>query len=113
MRKFFCDCGNRLFYENTQCLACSREVSWCPVCSTLTALDDGGPGLRCARCGTALWKCANRIEHEVCNRSVVAPSVGEPADPRRCDCCRYNDTIPDLAVPGNLEHWRMLEQAHA
>jgi hypothetical protein len=28
-----------------------------------------------------------------------------------CDCCRFNDTIPDLSVAGNWEKWRRLEAA--
>jgi hypothetical protein len=28
-----------------------------------------------------------------------------------CDCCRFNDTIPDLSVPGNLQMWYRLEAA--
>ncbi len=111
MRRFVCDCGNHLFFENTECLACGREVSWCPVCQTLTALNTTGPGRHCTLCNTELWKCANWINHEVCNRSVVAQSGSAAAGTLLCDCCRYNDTIPDLGVPGNLEHWRELEQA--
>lgn len=103
MRKFVCDCGNRLFFENTHCLACGREVSWRPSCGTLTALTFSDPGVRCARCDTELWKCANRTEHDVCNRSVIAPSAAASAGPPLCDCRRYNDTIPDLTLSGNLE----------
>lgn len=111
MQRFECDCGNRLFFENDRCLACAREVGWCPVCWTLTAMESSAAGFRCVRCDNAVAKCANRIDHGVCNRNVVLPPGGEPAGPQLCDCCRYNDTIPDLTVPGNLEHWRLLEQA--
>ncbi|MEQ8442336.1 MAG: putative zinc-binding metallopeptidase [Alphaproteobacteria bacterium] len=111
MQRFVCDCGNRLFFENTQCLSCDREVGWCPNCWTMTAMEDAPHGLHCVRCGLQVEKCANRVEHEVCNRNLLAPADGASAGPRLCDCCRYNDTIPDLSVPGNLEHWRLLEQA--
>lgn len=111
MQRFTCDCGNRLFFDNTHCLACEREVSWCPVCATLTALEFENPGMHCARCETELWKCANRIDYDVCNRSVQAPESGTSSEPLICDCCRYNDTIPDLSVEGNLQRWRDLEMA--
>jgi len=111
MRKLVCDCGNRLFFENTHCLNCGREVSWCPVCDTLTPLEAEGGDMRCTRCHTALWECANRVSYDVCNRSVLAPPGGETPEPILCDCCRYNDTIPDLSVEGNLDYWRKLEQA--
>lgn len=61
-------------------------------------------------------KCANFETFNVCNRCVLAMgsattddklSVGSPL----CDCCRFNQTIPDLNVPGNLEKWYRLEAA--
>ena len=109
MKKFSCDCGNRLFFHNNHCLACLREVSWCPVCNTLTAFEVSESGLSCVRCKSSLWKCANRINYEVCNRSVLAPET--PSGELLCDCCVYNKTIPDLGEPGNLERWRELEKA--
>lgn len=111
MLSFFCDCGNRLFFENTHCLGCARDVGWCPGCWTLTAMEPGDPFPRCVRCERAVVTCANRTEHEVCNRNLLVTEDGSPAVGALCDCCRYNDTIPDLSVPGNLEHWRLLEQA--
>lgn len=109
MKKFHCDCGNRLFFNNDHCLACLREVSWCPVCDTLTAFEVSETGLSCARCKSRLWKCANRLNYAVCNRSVLAPEV--PTVEILCDCCVYNQTIPDLSEKRNLEHWRELEKA--
>lgn len=111
MQSFFCDCGNRLFYENSECLHCNREVGWCPNCATLTAMTETDAGIHCARCDAALLKCANRVDHDICNRNTIQPPGGDPADHPLCDCCRYNETIPDLSVPGNLEHWLLLEQA--
>lgn len=109
MRRFKCDCGNRLFFGNVFCLACLREVSWCPLCHTLTALESSEQGLRCVRCSSSLWKCANRVNYEVCNRSVLAPVI--PSTELLCDCCRYNETIPDLSIKGNLQRWRDMELA--
>lgn len=111
MQRFTCDCGNRLFFDNTHCLACEREVSWCPVCATITALEFENPGMHCARCNTELWKCANWIDYYACNRSVKAPVGDALVGALICDCCRYNDTIPDLSVDGNLQRWRDLEMA--
>ncbi|MDX1400752.1 MAG: putative zinc-binding metallopeptidase [Kiloniellales bacterium] len=111
MQRFVCDCGNRLFFENSQCLSCEREVSWCPSCQTLTALTSTEQGLRCARCDVELWKCANRTEYDVCNRSIIASSGAASDSSLLCDCCRYNETIPDLTLAGNLDHWHALEQA--
>jgi hypothetical protein len=46
----------------------------------------------------------------VCNRCLAVGPAGTPPEPL-CDCCRYNDTIPALSVPGNREKWYRIEVA--
>lgn len=107
MKLFGCVCGNALFFENSQCVACGREVGWCPVCDKINALLPEGDGWRCgnADCGAALLKCENYAVHNVCNRMVDAGR-----GPGLCDACRFNETVPDLSVDGNAEKWRRLEE---
>jgi len=113
MKSFVCLCGNRVFFENTQCVSCGRELGWCPVCRSIAALvvgEDGG--LRCGReaCGARLVKCHNYAVERVCNRCCAAPA--DPSAPLPlCDCCRFNATIPDLSVADNRERWARLEAA--
>lgn len=111
MRTYSCLCGNTLFFDNSSCLACGREVGFCPACRLITALvpDEQG-GFHCGHedCGVALVKCENYLEHDVCNRCVRAETAA--AEPL-CDCCRFNDLIPDLTVKGNLLKWYRLEAA--
>jgi hypothetical protein len=38
MRTYNCDCGNLLFFDNSSCLACGKEVGYCPVCREVTSL---------------------------------------------------------------------------
>ncbi|MGD9647628.1 MAG: putative zinc-binding metallopeptidase [Pirellulales bacterium] len=109
MKTYRCTCGQTLFYENSLCLSCGSELGFCPTCRNIVALQPTGDGqFRCGndKCGATLAKCANYVEHNVCNRCVAVPS-SEPL----CDCCRFNDTIPDLTVPGNKEKWYRLEMA--
>ena len=110
MRQYQCVCGSTTFFDNSQCITCGHELGFCPVCRQLTGLiaDDAG-GLHCGNtaCGAALAKCVNYATHNVCNRCVPL-DVGSDA---LCDCCRFNDTIPDLSVDGNWEKWRRLEAA--
>src|ERR1700686_5708108 len=49
--------------------------------------------------------CAN-AQHDVCNWMIGI----EHADVF-CATCRHNRTIPDLAAPENLLHWRKIEFA--
>lgn len=111
MRTYPCQCGNVLFYDNSLCLNCRREVGFCPACRNIVSLlpaTDGG--LQCGNpaCGVSLTKCANYLEHQVCNRCLTTDSAQRDG---LCDCCRFNQTIPDLTVPGNLQRWYALESA--
>ena len=115
MRTFRCKCGNRLFFESSQCVACARVVRFCPTCRQVTAMEESDePGvLRCGdpACQARLARCANDLEHGVCNRAIaLMPSV-QPNPSWRCDCCLFNHTIPDLSIAGNREKWYRLEAA--
>ena len=113
MKFYTCVCDNTLFFENTRCVSCEREVGWCPACRAIRALEpaDGGR-YRCTEPSCAAWlvKCANYTQEDVCNRCVEA-SGAEPDRPQYCDYCRFNATIPDLSVPGNKEKWARIEAA--
>lgn len=109
MRSFSCTCGNRLYFDNTQCLRCQRKTGWCPDCNALRGLDPAGDGFwRCTAsgCGTLLKPCHNYAVEQVCNRMVRADS-----DETFCTACRHNRTIPDTSVPGNRAKWARLESA--
>jgi hypothetical protein len=113
VRTYNCDCGNPLFYENSMCLNCNAELAFCPHCRRLAPLALEPTGLyRCrhADCGRELVKCENYRRHQVCNRGVRWQSGGGWQE-RFCDCCRYNQVIPDLSILGNQERWYRLEAA--
>ncbi len=110
MNTYTCACSATLFFENTQCLTCQREVGWCPSCRAIVALEpaDAG-GYRCCGCAAVLAKCHNYAVEKVCNRCVVV-GAGQASADSLCDYCRFNDTIPDLNVAGNRQRWYRLEQ---
>jgi len=113
MKTFGCRCGNTVFFENTKCVACDHELGWCPACQNVTTLlpADGGR-FHCGNdsCTSVLAKCHNYAVEHVCNRCCLVPDdSSKPAE--FCDYCRFNDTIPDLSVPGNKEMWQRLEAA--
>ncbi|APZ95294.1 zinc-binding metallopeptidase family protein [Fuerstiella marisgermanici] len=112
MRSYSCVCGNIAFFENTHCLACDEDLGWCPGCSRLSTLLPEQDGMfRCGNkhCNVLLAKCHNYAHEAVCNRCYIVSADESPA--RFCDYCRFNDTIPDLTVPGNREMWGRLEAA--
>lgn len=113
MKTFPCTCGQTLFYENTRCLRCGAELGFCPVCRRITPIKPlNGTTYHCGNpaCRAKLVKCANYAEYDVCNRCVAVPADGN-SPPPYCDCCRYNQTIPDLSIPGNWMKWYRLEAA--
>ncbi len=112
MRNFSCGCGATVYFENSQCVVCKSELGWCPACNTLRSIQaDSNGQYRCGEpsCGQALSKCHNYVVREVCNRCVLTPPA--TGDRIFCDCCKFNDTIPDLSVDGNHQKWRRIEAA--
>ncbi|QPM90973.1 zinc-binding metallopeptidase family protein [Pseudooceanicola algae] len=111
MRLYSCACGNRLYFDNTKCTQCGRDVGWCQGCAAITALEPEGGKFRCL--GDPLGDgsrhlvtlCQNYATEGVCNRTI--PEGGGPF----CDCCALNETVPDMSVDGNRERWARLEAA--
>lgn len=112
MRTYRCTCDNRLFFENSRCLKCGSELAFCQKCQRLAPIDLEYDGLYCCRhadCHTQLIKCDNYRRHQVCNRAV--PWTSAASRQHLCDCCSYNEVIPDLSVEGNRGRWYRLEAA--
>lgn len=115
MKTFVCTCNNTLYFENSQCLRCGAEVGWCPACADLVALNNPAQATdgsrQCGQCGAGLRKCTNFSQYDVCNRCLLSEDVVSGAAINLCDYCRFNETIPDLTVEGNLRRWYELETA--
>lgn len=111
MKTFHCTCGNKLFFENSVCLNCRREVGWCPACNGMHAIElDGKGNYQCTNCNTKVVKCFNYITYNVCNRLIAGSWQQLPAQ-KLCDYCQLTETIPDLSVAGNATKWYNLEVA--
>ncbi len=109
MRLFSCDsCGQLLFFENVSCTGCGATLGFAPDTLRMLALQSAGDN-QWRRAGTSKQSpvyrhCNNRLQHAVCNWLIAA---GDSED--FCIACRLNQTIPDLAVAGNIDLWRKLE----
>lgn len=111
MRAFECDeCGNLLFFENTQCVECRSALGFLPDVLDLSALQEAKGNKQRARVPEAngrLYRlCANQVQHQVCNWLIPDTDSAE-----LCESCRLNQTIPDLTVAGHRERWHRLELA--
>jgi hypothetical protein len=116
MKTFHCHCGNTIYFENSRCLACGRDLGFLPDALVLSAIEPAGeeeggnPGavrpLAPEGHGRLYRRCSNYAEEGVCNWLLLA------ADPQpRCPSCRLNRVIPDLSEPRNRVLWARIETA--
>ncbi|HWP08890.1 MAG TPA: putative zinc-binding metallopeptidase [Polyangiaceae bacterium] len=105
MQTFECVCGERIFFENTRCLSCSRELGFELSTRSMLALDPSGTSMY--EIGHNMFrKCKNYAAEEVCNWLVPTTSEQE-----LCEACRLNNVVPDLSVPENHARWGEMERA--
>ena len=107
MKLFECqNCGQLIYFENTQCERCGHALGFLPSLAVMTALRPNGDGSYMPLAGPSarVCYCANR-QHGACNWLVDAGA--EPL----CRACELNRTIPDLTLPENLRRWQRVEIA--
>ncbi|HEX2547891.1 MAG TPA: putative zinc-binding peptidase, partial [Ramlibacter sp.] len=116
MRTFHCQkCGQPLFFENVQCLACQSKVAFLPDRLYLAAIEEV-PGkqdvwrkilTRAPRKPSREYRlCSNHTAHQACNFTVPAD------DPNPlCVSCRLTRVLPNLAKPENRQRWYRIETA--
>jgi hypothetical protein len=105
MRVFRCECGSTVFFNNTQCLSCSRQLGFLPEALEMASFALDAPAEVETKFGR-YKKCGNYAHEGVCNWMV--PSNAESA---LCQACRLNNVIPDLSEPENRALWQEVEQA--
>jgi len=92
VKLFSCpSCGQRIYFENSRCLACSSDVLYDPDKVGFVLL--GGQNFACRNADEAL-----------CN--WLASDAGS-----YCRACALNKTIPDLSIDGNRDRWIRVEAA--
>ena len=107
MKLFECQhCGQPLYFENTRCESCGRNLGYLAVRETISALEEGKRGLRALAERKGRYRYCANAQHGVCNWLV---SVESPE--QFCAACRHNRMIPDLSQPENLANWRKIELA--
>lgn len=109
MRTDLCQCGQRLFFDNTQCVRCNSLVGWCDTCRRISALVPKGEGkYQCQHpeCAALSPLCRNFTETKICNWTV-----SEGHGPEFCASCELTEVIPNLSVPEFRTRWFQLESA--
>ena len=111
MKIFHCDhCGQLLFFENTECVACGHRVAYLPDLRLVASLDeDGSDRWRAFLPGSAengYRLCRNDKIERICNWAVSWPTTTVS-----CVSCRTTRVIPNLSDPANRVAWYRLEVA--
>ncbi|PXW92768.1 hypothetical protein C7444_12319 [Sphaerotilus hippei] len=113
-RSFHCVCGQAVFFDNSRCLACGRELGLVVSLRRVVSLQVRGEGLEGLgeAAGQRFVRCDNSRLAAACNWLIpAAERDGRGRRPLHCAACRLNRTIPDLALPANAQAWARIEAA--
>ena len=105
MKQFRCRCGERVFFENTRCIACNTGLGFDPVSLEMVSVDWNGNTYADVR-GQRYRLCKNQVDFDNCNWLIK-----EEAPEQYCKSCQLNRTIPNLKSAGNRKRWLILEKA--
>jgi len=107
LKTYTCQCGNTLYFANSQCLSCQRPVGFLSDAKVISSCDIDADGNWIAgHNGQAYRQCSNYSKQNICNWLVPVES-----DYKLCPSCQLTDTIPDLSKPDNVKLWFRMEQA--
>ncbi len=95
MKRFNCQCGQNLFFDNSRCLACGCTVGFDPIAGDIINLDPA-----------THHRCQNGTDYSVCNWLVPLTD-----DESLCASCRITRVTPNLSHEENVRRWRILETA--
>jgi len=109
VKSLFCECGQVVFCDNTECGSCGNTLGFDPTRSLMISLSNHQGETYHDALGNGFQLCANRRQYQVCN-GLVALSE-QPDRDALCNTCRLNRTIPVVDRPANLLRWQRLEQA--
>lgn len=109
-KAFRCVCGQQVFFNNSECLNCHRQLGFDPKRGHVLALDPGkaeGLWIEAGRArGRTFRRCANYASPAACNWLLPATASGS-----LCQACGLNRTIPDLSIAENGPLWGKVEAA--
>ncbi|MGI1679927.1 MAG: putative zinc-binding peptidase [Cellvibrionaceae bacterium] len=105
MKNFACSCGQRIFFENTQCMNCKRFLGYDFVASTMMDFSIDG-NVWTNQSGDRYRPCKNSIQYGVCNWMI-----SEKSDHHYCLSCSLNKMIPAITAPKKRQWWLNMETA--
>jgi hypothetical protein len=107
MKRFYCDCGQEVFFDNLFCGACGHLLGFDPESQTLLTLMPSEVAWQSAREPDKTFVLCEHREHELqCNWLRLAE-----LQQTQCVSCAMTRTIPVLSSSLNWRRWRTLEAA--
>lgn len=108
MRRFYCGCGQEIYFDNLFCGACGSQLGFEPDSQTLLSLEQDGDLWRSSAPSSeqSYRFCEHRSLFLQCNWLIPAQSPDN-----QCLSCAMTRTVPILDNPDNLRRWRTLESA--
>ncbi len=107
MKDFYCRCGARVFFRNTRCLNCQRQLGFDPQQLTMLSLDPVDNEHTFTDTAEQRYRfCKNHDDYGACNWLLK-----DGDDEHYCLSCRLNNTVPDLTFADNVAKWTKLEGA--
>ncbi len=113
---YTCVCGASVYFHNSKCLNCGRELGYDPDLAQVVALGmtdlpgqwtQAGP----STAGRLYYRCANFHTAAACNWLRPANLVPLGGDDGLCLACSLNRTVLDVSTPHNQMLWGRIEAA--
>lgn len=107
MKRFYCACGQEVYFDNLFCGSCGHLLGFDPDTQTLLTLQPTEFAWQSAADPSKTFLLCEHREHELqCN--WLLPAVQQQT---QCVSCAMTRTIPVLSSSLNWRRWRTLEAA--
>lgn len=114
MKRFFCQCGNEVFFHNLFCMNCGRDLGYDSDVQTLWSGEIARDGIFHTQTSEGKERtfklCGNRETSVRCNWFLPNQTDCE-TEQCQCIACRTTQTVPDQSLPQNVRRWKRLEKS--
>ena len=112
MRRFYCDCGQEIFFDNRHCEYCGRSLGFDARSLNLVVIDTDSQSRLRAGDGSVYKSCGNALDFDACNWLIGADKESDYL----CCACQFNRTIPNQSEINDdgqrsFYRWLRLEDA--
>lgn len=108
MKRFRCACGREIFFDNTRCLHCKKDVGFLPKNHDLVVHAATGLYEPVGETDPREVRPCKNAYLGVCNWLIDTRREGEAT---LCRSCRLTRVVPDLSVPENVQRLAHVEAA--